>query len=67
VLDDGRRAGELEFAGTAASMAALIVSSLEGAMIVARGSGDAQHFDDVARRLLDQLRSSRGKAARRAG
>ena len=52
VLDEGRDEGSLEFGGPAESMAAFFVSSLEGAMLVARASGSADHFDEVAERIL---------------
>src|SRR5262245_28539009 len=55
VLDSGRAEGALEFPGTSASLAALIVGSLEGAMLVARVSGDLRHFDGVAERLLSSV------------
>lgn len=56
VLDEGREEGILEFEGPAGSMAAFFVSSLEGAMLVARGSGSPEHFDTVAARLLEKSR-----------
>lgn len=52
VLDDGRRRGELRFAGSAGSLAAFFVGTLEGAMLVARGSGRREDFDEAGRRLL---------------
>ena len=52
VLDEGRSRGELAFEGPAASMAAFVVSSLEGAMLVARGSGSPERFAQVVQRLL---------------
>jgi TetR/AcrR family transcriptional repressor of nem operon len=63
VLDDGRRVGRLQFVGRADSMAALIVSTLEGAMLVSRGSDRLAYFDEVARRLLSNLV---GRAKRRS-
>ena len=55
VLEDGRRAGRLRFVGRADSMAALLVSTLEGAMLVSRGSDRLAYFDEVARRLLSNM------------
>lgn len=52
VLDAGRRQGELRFAGSASSLAAFFVGTLEGAMLVARGSGRREDFDEAGRRLL---------------
>jgi TetR/AcrR family transcriptional regulator, transcriptional repressor for nem operon len=65
VLSQGTSRRELQFAGTPASMAAFIVSSLEGAMLVARGRGEPAHLDDVASLLIANMRPSRtGRPAR---
>lgn len=66
VLERGRRRRELRFEGPAATMAALFVSSLEGAMLVARGGGQPRYFDGVARRLLEGVLPD-AKRTRRAG
>jgi TetR/AcrR family transcriptional repressor of nem operon len=63
VLEEGRRRGEINFDGGVASLASFVVSSLEGAMLVARGSGDLDEFERVAERLL-RLVGSDGGAAR---
>jgi TetR/AcrR family transcriptional repressor of nem operon len=59
VLEEGRKAGELRFAGSAASMADVFVSSLEGAMLMARGGGRAVAFDAVAGHLLAGVSAAR--------
>jgi TetR/AcrR family transcriptional repressor of nem operon len=64
VLAEGKKRGELEFEGTPASMAAFMVSSLEGAMLVARGSGNLEPFDDVVRHLLARI-EPRSRSPRR--
>jgi len=56
VLEEGRRGGALRFTGAAASLAAFFVSSLEGAMLVARGGGGTKVFDAVAGHLLAGVR-----------
>lgn len=56
VLEQGRKRGEIAYEGTAASMAAFFVSSLEGAMLVAHGSGHRESFDRAAQRLLSTVR-----------
>ena len=56
VLEHGKRREQLRFEGTSASMAAFFVSSLEGAMLVAHGSGRYGTFDDAAERLLATVR-----------
>jgi TetR/AcrR family transcriptional repressor of nem operon len=52
VLADGRRAGTIALAGPASDAARLIVSGLEGAMLVARPYGDVARFDTAAEGLL---------------
>jgi TetR/AcrR family transcriptional repressor of nem operon len=56
VLAAGKKRGELSFAGSSAAMAAFFVSSLEGAMLVARGRDEPDHLDDVASVLLAGVR-----------
>jgi TetR/AcrR family transcriptional repressor of nem operon len=56
VLLEGKRRGEVRFRGSAASMAAFFVSSLEGGMLVARGSGQPEQLDRVAEHLLASVR-----------
>ena len=55
VLEEGRKSGALRFEGEAASFARFLVSSLEGAMLVARGGGGTKVFDSVAQHLLAEL------------
>ena len=52
VLEEGRSRGTLAFDGSAREAANLIVSGLEGAMLVARSLGDVSRFDAAARGLL---------------
>ena len=52
VLADGRRAGSIAVTGPPADAARLIVSGLEGAMLVARPYGDIARFDTAAAGLL---------------
>ena len=52
VLADGRRAGSIAVTGPPADAARLIVSGLEGAMLVARPYGDITRFDTAAAGLL---------------
>jgi TetR/AcrR family transcriptional repressor of nem operon len=65
VLVEGKKRGEIEFEGTAASMASFFVSSLEGAMLVARGSGNPGPFDDVVRHLMARIRPATVRKLRR--
>jgi TetR/AcrR family transcriptional repressor of nem operon len=55
VLDQGRAAGALRYDGSARQEAQLILSALEGAMLVSRTYGDAERFQATARRLLSTL------------
>jgi TetR/AcrR family transcriptional regulator, transcriptional repressor for nem operon len=52
VLDEGLRAGTVALSGSGADAARLIVSGLEGAMLVARPYGDLARFDTAAGGLL---------------
>jgi TetR/AcrR family transcriptional repressor of nem operon len=52
VLAHGREAGTLAFEGSPREAARLIVSALEGAMLVARPYGDVERFETAAERLL---------------
>ena len=65
VLEEGRRRRELRFEGTPASMAAFFVSTLEGAMLIAHGSGQHAHFEGAARRLLATADPDRPRTSRR--
>ncbi len=60
VLEQGREDGSLQFAGTARDTARMIVSGLEGAMLVARPYGDIARFQAAAANLLSGL--TRGSA-----
>lgn len=55
VLEEGRKAGELSFSGPAAQEARVLVSALEGAMLVSRSYGDPHRFVETARRVLETL------------
>lgn len=65
VLAEGKKRGQIDFEGTPASMAAFFVSSLEGAMLVARAGGDAGPFDAVVRHLLARVRPAAAVRSRR--
>ena len=47
LLERGRAAGELRFAGSPRSMARLCFSALQGALLVRRAQGDGQQIRDV--------------------
>jgi TetR/AcrR family transcriptional regulator, transcriptional repressor for nem operon len=66
VLENGRKDRELDFPGTAEAMATFFVSSLEGAMLVAHGSGNHEGFDAAAKLLLATVRPGKAGARRRA-
>jgi len=55
VLDAGRKAGKLEFKGSALELARAMVGSLEGAMMLARSYGEVSRFDTAAERLVAAL------------
>jgi len=52
VLAQGRREGNLTFAGSAKEAARLIIGGLEGAMLVARAQGGVARFRATAERLI---------------
>ncbi|HKO89962.1 MAG TPA: TetR/AcrR family transcriptional regulator [Polyangiaceae bacterium] len=55
VLEEGRQTGSLRFEGPPARLAAFLVSSLEGAMLLARSYGKVSRFEAVAKKLLGDL------------
>lgn len=55
VLEAGRKAGTLRFAGPPAVVAQTLVGSLEGAMMLARSYGEVARFEAVAARLIAGL------------
>ena len=57
VLEEGRDAGTLHFKGPASEAAQYIISSLEGAMMMARSQGAMARFDAATRRLLSEFGS----------
>ena len=67
VLVRGSARGEIRFEGKAASLAEFFVSSLEGAMLVARGSGSREPFDAAGRHLLAGVRVRRRPGPRKSG
>jgi TetR/AcrR family transcriptional repressor of nem operon len=64
VLDEGRRAGALRFDGPPAATAAFLVSSLEGAMLVARSLGGVERLEAVVETLLANLTTRPAATAR---
>jgi TetR/AcrR family transcriptional regulator, transcriptional repressor for nem operon len=55
VLEQGRAEGSLHFAGSARDTARMIISCLEGAMLVTRPYGDIPRFQDAAESLIASL------------
>ena len=55
VLEKGRAARKLSFSGTARDVAHHLMSSLEGAMMLARSYDDVARFEATAKRLLAAL------------
>jgi TetR/AcrR family transcriptional repressor of nem operon len=58
-LEEGRANGTLGFSGSPSDAARLIVSGLEGAMLVARPYGDPARFEATAEALLAGFATSR--------
>jgi TetR/AcrR family transcriptional regulator, transcriptional repressor for nem operon len=63
VLRQGRAEGTLEFDGSARESARLIISGLEGAMLVARPYGDLQRFQRTTKALLGPLAATHSSPA----
>jgi len=57
VLEQGRGDGSLHFSGSARDVARMIISCLEGAMLVARPYDDVPRFQDAAASLVESLTS----------
>jgi TetR/AcrR family transcriptional repressor of nem operon len=57
ILAEGRAAGELQFAGPSVDCARMVISSMEGAMLVARPYGDLSRFQSAADQLITGLRT----------
>ena len=57
VLEQGRSDGSLQFTGSSRDVARMIISCLEGAMLVARPYGDIPRFQDAAASLMTSLTS----------
>jgi TetR/AcrR family transcriptional repressor of nem operon len=55
VLEEGQQEGTLQFAGSARDVARMIVSGLEGAMLIARPYGDIGRFQAAAEGLISGL------------
>ena len=55
VLQQGREKGELTFKGPSVEAARVLVSALEGSMLLARSHGDHSRLQSAANRLLADL------------
>jgi TetR/AcrR family transcriptional regulator, transcriptional repressor for nem operon len=55
VLEQGAHEGTLQFPGSARDTARMIISGLEGAMLVARPYGDIARFQATAANLLSGI------------
>jgi TetR/AcrR family transcriptional repressor of nem operon len=62
VLEQGRDEGSLQFTGSARDAARMIISGLEGAMLIARPYGDIARFQATAANLLAGLEPAAGQA-----
>jgi TetR/AcrR family transcriptional regulator, transcriptional repressor for nem operon len=63
ILEQGQREGTLRFTGSPNEAARMIVSGLEGAMLVARSYGDVTRFRTAATRLMTSLTDPAPKAS----
>lgn len=61
VLDRGRNQAELRFQGSPRDTARMIVSALQGAMLVSRPHRELERFQDTATRLLTSIAVPAGR------
>ena len=54
-LEQGRLDGSIQFSGSACDTARMLISGLEGAMLIARSYGDVARFEAAAQGLLSGL------------
>jgi TetR/AcrR family transcriptional regulator, transcriptional repressor for nem operon len=59
-LRAGRDAGEITFAGKPSETAELLVSTLEGAMLLNRPTGNLHRFEEIVTQMLAQFTAGRG-------
>lgn len=62
-LEQGKRAHELQFNSGFQPQSRIFLATLQGAMLVARASGDRGHFQSVADDLLRQLQHNPARPA----
>jgi TetR/AcrR family transcriptional repressor of nem operon len=62
VLEAGVKSRELRLRGSTRAVARVLLSALQGAMLVARSSGGVTHFNVSARQLLADLAAERRRA-----
>jgi TetR/AcrR family transcriptional regulator, transcriptional repressor for nem operon len=69
LLDRGRRDGAFHFEGTAKAMARMMLSAVEGALLIKRIKGDRSYFDGIVADFMTQLKGksvvTRKQAAKR--
>jgi TetR/AcrR family transcriptional repressor of nem operon len=63
VIDQGRRAGALQFYGSVEDVARMLLGALEGAMLLARPYNDGKRFLSAARLALAGLKDTRRAAS----
>jgi TetR/AcrR family transcriptional regulator, transcriptional repressor for nem operon len=59
LLESGRNDGTFQFQGSARDNARLIISAIEGALLIKRILGDAGYFETILSTMLAQLQSGR--------
>ncbi len=64
VLASGRKQQELSFVGSPREQARVLLSALEGAMLVARSHGDVSLFEGVAQRVFHAVTAPPRRAVR---
>ena len=67
VLEDGRAAGTLAFAGSGRDIGRLFVAGLEGALLLSRATQDVARFDATAEALVASVLPAGAQRPARAG
>ena len=56
VMDAGKKAGELNFSGTAEAQATVFLASLQGGLLMANAMGNEEVFEQLRKTIIADLR-----------
>jgi TetR/AcrR family transcriptional regulator, transcriptional repressor for nem operon len=66
LLERGRSAGQFHFEGTPKAMARMMLSAVEGALLIKRIKGDRRYFDGIVADFMTQLKGPSAATRKRA-